>query len=109
VTFRTGITAPAVLNGYVRDETGQSIPGQLVTVVNLAGCVIAAAVTDANGLYSLQIYVAENLTILWGTQSIPVSKSQIQAAMTTVGTPALPSPGASMELAMQTSELVQGL
>jgi hypothetical protein len=109
VTFRTGITAPAVLDGYVRDETGQSIPGQVVLVVNFAGCVIAAAVTDATGFYSIQIYQADNLTIVWGSQKITVSKSQIQAAMKTVGTPALPSPGAAMELAMQSSDLVKGL
>jgi len=109
VTFRTGITAPAVLDGYVRDETGQSIPGQVVLVVNFAGCVIAAAVTDATGFYSIQIYQADNLTIVWGSQKITVSKSQIQAAMKTVGTPALPSPGAAMELAMQSSDLVKGI
>jgi hypothetical protein len=81
----------------------------VVLVVNFAGCVIAAAVTDATGFYSIQIYQADNLTIVWGSQKITVSKSQIQAAMKTVGTPALPSPGAAMELAMQSSDLVKGI
>lgn len=92
VKFRTCTTAPAVLNGYVRDETGTAVPGQVVQVLNNAGCLVAAGVTDATGFYSIQIYRAEDLTILIGSQQIAVSKTQIQADMKTVGTPPLPSP-----------------
>lgn len=105
VKFRTGTTAPAVLDGFVRDGTGQSVPELLVQIVNSAGCVVAAGLTDATGFYSIQIYSAEDLTIVAGAQKIPVAKSQIQADMKTIGTPALPSPRAARELAVQRSEL----
>jgi len=107
VKFRTTTTDPAVLDGYVRDDTGQPIPQQVVQVMNNANSVVAAGLTDANGYYSIQIYSAENLTIVVGTQQMAVSKSQIQMAMKTVGTPPLPSPGATLDLAVQTSEIAR--
>jgi hypothetical protein len=105
VKFRTSTTAPAVLDGYVRDETGQAVPQQLVQVLNYANCLVAAGLTDGNGYYSIQIYSADNLTIVVGTQQIAVSRSQLQLAMRTAGTPALPSPDAELNLEMQTSEV----
>ncbi|HEX8814083.1 MAG TPA: putative Ig domain-containing protein [Terriglobales bacterium] len=108
VKFRTTTTAPAVLNGYVRDDTGAAVPGQVVKVLNSAGCLVAAGLTDTNGFYSIQIYFADDLTLMVGAQQIAVSKAQIQAAMKAVGTPPLPSPATTMELAMQSSELVPG-
>jgi hypothetical protein len=105
VKFRTTTTAPAVLDGYVRDDTGQAVPQQLVQVLNQANCLAAAGLTDANGFYSIQIYSADNLTIAVGTQQMAVSKSQLQTAMRAGGTPALPSPDAAMDLALQTSEV----
>jgi hypothetical protein len=107
VKFRTCTTAPAVLDGYVRDDTGQPVPQQLVQVLDNANRVVAAGLTDANGFYSIQIYTADNLTILVGTQQIAVSKSQVQIAMQAVGTPALPAPGSTLDLAVQMSELVR--
>jgi hypothetical protein len=77
----------------------------LVQIVNSDGYVVAAGLTDATGFYSIQIYSAEDLTIMAGAQQVPVAKSQIQADMKTVGTPALPSPRAARELAAQRSEL----
>jgi hypothetical protein len=107
VKFRTSTTKPAKLVGYVRDATGQPVPQQVVEVLDYANCLVAAGLTDVNGLYSIQIYAADNLTIRVGTQLMPVSKSQIQTAMQTVGTPALPAPGSILDLAVQTSELVR--
>jgi hypothetical protein len=107
VKFRTTTTAPATLTGYVRDDTGQAVPQQLVQVLNYANCLVAAGLTDANGFYSIQIYTADDLIIQVGTQQSAVSKSQIQTAMQAVGTPALPSPGSTFNLAMQTSEMVR--
>jgi hypothetical protein len=106
VKFRNSTTAPAVLEGFVRDDTGFPIPQQVVQVVNSAGCVVAAGPTDATGFYSIQIYSADDLTIVAGTQQIPVSKSQIQTDMKAVGTRALPSPRATLRRAVQASELV---
>jgi hypothetical protein len=107
VKFRTTTTAPATLTGYVRDDAGQAVPQQLVQVLNYANCLVAAGLTDANGFYSIQIYTADDLIIQVGTQQSAVSKSQIQTAMQAVGTPALPSPGSTFNLAMQTSEMVR--
>jgi hypothetical protein len=108
VRFRTCTTAPAVLNGYVRDDTGAPIPAQLVKFVNNAGCVVGAAITDSNGVYTFQLYQAEDVMVVFGSQQFAVSKAQMQAAMKTVGTPALPSPGKTIERAVQRSELVAG-
>jgi hypothetical protein len=76
-------------------------------VLNNANCLVAAALTDANGFYSIQIYQPENLTIVVGAQQFTVSKSQIQTAMQAVGTATLPSPESTLDLAMQTSELTR--
>lgn len=81
VVFHTCDTAPAVLDGYVRDETGQAIAQQLVKVVNRAGCLVAVGVTDTTGLYSIQMYRAEDVAIIVNDQKVEVTKKQIQAAM----------------------------
>jgi hypothetical protein len=49
VKFRQSRTTPAVLDGYVRDDTGQVIPSQVVQVLDASGRVIAAGLTDASG------------------------------------------------------------
>jgi hypothetical protein len=108
VKFRTCTTAPAVLNGVVRDEYGSAIPGQLVKFLDGQGRVKGAAVTNAQGVYTFQMYTAEDVTIVFGAQQFAVSKAQIQAAMKTVGTPALPSPDATMEGTVQRAELMAG-
>ena len=105
VKFQTSTTTPAVLDGIVRDDTGSAIAGQLVTVVNNAGTVVAAGLSDATGRYSIQIYSADNVTIMAGSQQTAVSKAQIQADMLTVGKPALPSPRATLNTAVQLAEL----
>jgi hypothetical protein len=106
VKFRTSTTTPAILDGYVRDDYGSPMPGQLVKIVNNAGCIVAAGLTDSTGYYSIQLYSAENVAIVVGAAQIAVSKTQIQAAMQTVGTPALASPRTSMERALQDSDLI---
>jgi hypothetical protein len=95
VKFRQSRTTPAVLAGFVRDNTGSPVPQTLVQAVTSGGAIVAAGLTDANGLYSFQIYKAENLTIVAGTQQIAVSKSEIQADMST-GPKMLPSPRMAM-------------
>jgi hypothetical protein len=107
VKFRTSTTKPAKLNGYSRDAAGQPVPQQVVQVLDNANCLVAAGLTNADGYYMIQIYTADDLTIRVGTQQIEVSKSQIQTAMLAVGTPALPAPGATLKLAVQTSELMR--
>jgi hypothetical protein len=106
VKFRACNTTPAVLDGISRDDEGEVVPKQLVRVLNDAGRVVAAGVTDENGIYSIQIYDAENLTIAIGSQQTAVSKSDIQADMKQVGTPPLPSPRRTLQGALQRSELV---
>jgi hypothetical protein len=105
VKFRQSRTTPAVLNGYVRDDTGQPIPSQVVQVLDQAGRVIAAGLTDTNGVYSIQIYKAENVTLAFGSQQFAVPKAQIQAAMTT-GPARLPSPMLAMETAVESAEIL---
>lgn len=106
VKFRSTIVAPAVIDGYVRDDIGQIIPQQLVKVLNSAGVLAAAGVTDATGLYSIQIYTAEDLTIWVGAQQATIAKSEIQAAMKQVGKPAVPFAGNVIRRLEQESELV---
>jgi hypothetical protein len=105
VKFRQSRIAPALLDGYVRDEGGQPIPQLVVQVLNNAGCIVAAGLTDANGYYSIQIYKADNLTLVAAAQQIAVPKSQILAAMKT-GPAMLPSPRMAMETALQATEIV---
>jgi hypothetical protein len=108
VKFRTCTTAPAVLNGVVRDEYGLAIPGQLVKFLDNQGRVKGAAVTNTQGVYTFQMYTAEDVMIVFASQQFAVSKAQIQAVMKTVGTPQLPSPDATMEGTVQRAELVGG-
>jgi hypothetical protein len=108
VRFRTCTTAPAILNGVVWDELGSAMSGQVIKFLNNAGRVIGAALSNAQGVYTFQIYTAEDVTIVFGAQQFAVSKAQIQAEMKTIGTPALPSPDATMQRTVQRSELVAG-
>jgi hypothetical protein len=105
IRFRQSTTTPAVLNGVVRDDTGQPNPGQLVQVRNNMGALVVAGLTDSNGVYSIQMYAAENVTLMFGTQQIPISKTQILAAMKT-GPAALPAPATVMQEALEATQFV---
>jgi hypothetical protein len=106
VKFRQSRTTPATLTGYVRDDTGQPIPSQVVQVLDHAGRVIAAGLTDTSGFYSIQIYKAENVTLAFGPQQFAVAKAQIQAAMMTTGPARLPSPMRAMDTALESAEIL---
>jgi hypothetical protein len=105
VKFRQGRTTPAVLNGYLFDNTGTSIPGSVVQVLDGYGRPIAAAVSDASGFYSIQLYKAENVTLVFGSQQISYTKAQIQAEMTT-GPALLPNPQRELRRAIEHTEIV---
>ncbi|HVI08340.1 MAG TPA: carboxypeptidase-like regulatory domain-containing protein [Candidatus Binatia bacterium] len=105
IRFRTGTTGPAVLQGVVRDNTGQPDPGQLVQARNGKGALVAAGVSNSTGFYSFPLYSLEDITLIVGAQQAPISKAQLQASATTVAA-ALPSPRLEMQPLLQAAELV---
>lgn len=87
VIFHTCDRAPAVLDGYVTDETGQAMPQQLVKVVNRAGSLVAVGVTDTTGQYLIQVYCAEDVTVIANGEQIQYSRKQLQSAMAQIVKP----------------------
>jgi hypothetical protein len=104
VKFRTSRVTPATLDGFVRDNDGIPVPQQIVQVVNKAGCAVAAGLTDQNGFYSIQLYKADNVSLVVGKQQIAVARSQIQAVMKT-GPAMLPSPRLAMLEAVEATQM----
>jgi hypothetical protein len=81
---------PATLQGFVRDDSGRPVAQQIVQAVNHSGYVVAAAVTNDSGTYSMLIYEAIDLQIVAGTKQSAVSRSELHKELQSLIAPAIP-------------------